>query len=121
MKDLMRLRVRVVVRTSNMKISRRCLTESASKNCIKKRAVRAAGLFFLIQAIKSFICGVVVAVTVVRRFLNPLKYLAQSKQPTKTLRNVVMAENFSVRSYKSERVRVSHAMKASQKFSIRFK
>ena len=58
------------------------------------------------------------SVTVVRRFLTPLKYLAQWKEPTKTLRNVVMAENFSLRSYKSERVRVSHAMKASQNFSI---
>ena len=60
----------------------------------------------------------VVAVTVVRHFLNPLKYLAQWKQPTKTLRNVVIAENFSLRSYKSERVRVSHAMKASLFFPI---
>ena len=35
------------------------------ENCTKKRAARAARLFFLIQPIKSFICGVVVAVAVV--------------------------------------------------------
>ena len=37
-----------------------------SKNCTKKRAARAARLFFFIQAIKSSICGVVVDVAVVR-------------------------------------------------------
>ena len=35
------------------------------KNCRKKRATRAARLFFLIQPIKSLICGVVVAVAAV--------------------------------------------------------
>ena len=34
------------------------------KNCAKKRAARAARLFFLIQPIISLICGVVVAVAV---------------------------------------------------------
>ena len=37
----------------------------ATKNCATKRAARAARLFFLIQPIKSLICGVVVAVTFV--------------------------------------------------------
>ena len=54
----------VVVRTSNMKISR-CPLADYVKNCIKKRAARAARLFFLIQPIKSLICGVVVVVAVV--------------------------------------------------------
>ena len=34
-------------------------------NCTKKRSVRAARLFFLIQPIKSLICRVVVALDVV--------------------------------------------------------
>ena len=66
MKGLL-LRVRVVVRTSKMKISRRHLVDYV-KNCTKKRAARAARLFFRIQPIKSFICGVVVAVAVVISF-----------------------------------------------------
>ena len=37
----------------------------ATKNCAKKRAVRAARLFFLIQPLKSLICGVAVAVAFV--------------------------------------------------------
>ena len=53
-----RFTARVVVRTSNMKISRR--------RCTKKRAARAARLFFFIQPIKSLICGVVVDVAVVK-------------------------------------------------------
>ena len=56
------LRARVVVRTSNMTLSRR-LADYTSKNCTRERAARAAGLFFLIQLIKLLICGVVVAVT----------------------------------------------------------
>ena len=36
-----------------------------SKNCTKKRTVRAAQLSFLIQPIKPLICGVVVAFAVV--------------------------------------------------------
>ena len=63
MKDLL-LRARVVVRTSKMKISRRHLADYV-KNRTKKRAAPAARLFFLIPAIKSFICGGVVAVAVV--------------------------------------------------------
>ena len=54
---------RVVVRTSNLKTSRRRLAEYVKK-CTKKRAARAARLFFLIQPIKSFICGVGVVVAV---------------------------------------------------------
>ena len=45
---------RVVVRTSNLKISRHTTT----KNCAKKHAARAARLFFLIQPIKSLIFAV---------------------------------------------------------------
>ena len=51
MKDL-HMRARVVVRTSNMKISLRHLADYVRK------------LFFLIQPIKSSICGVVVVVAV---------------------------------------------------------
>ena len=46
------------------KISRRHLADYV-KNYTKKHAARAARLFFLIQPIKSFICGVVVAVALV--------------------------------------------------------
>ena len=62
MKDLL-LRARVVVRTSNMKRSRRRLADYV-KTLHKKRAARAARLFFFIQPIKSLICGVVVDVDV---------------------------------------------------------
>ena len=40
--------------------------QTTSKHCIKKRAARAARLFFFIQPIKSLICGVVVDVAVVK-------------------------------------------------------
>ena len=40
--------------------------QTTSKNCTKKRAARAARLFFFIQPIKSLICGVVVDVAVVK-------------------------------------------------------
>ena len=40
--------------------------QTASKHCTKKRAARAARLFFFIQPIKSLICGVVVDVAVVK-------------------------------------------------------
>ena len=63
-KDLM-LRVRVVVRTSKMKILRRHLTDNVKILHQKKRAARAARLFFLIQPITSLICGVDVALAVV--------------------------------------------------------
>ena len=66
MKDLLH-RARVVVRTSNMKISRRRLADYT-----KKRATRAARLFFFIQPIKSLICAVDVAV---------VKSLRELKQP----------------------------------------
>ena len=46
-----------------MKISRHLA--DYVKNCTKKHAAHAARLFFLIQPIKSFICGVVVAVALV--------------------------------------------------------
>ena len=38
--------------------------QTTSKNRAKKRAPRAAWLFFLVQPIKSFICGVVVVVLI---------------------------------------------------------
>ena len=38
------------------------------KHCTKKRAARAARLFFFIQPIKSLICGVVVDVAVVKSY-----------------------------------------------------
>ena len=63
MKDLL-LRARVVVTTSNIKISG-CLFADYVKECTKKRAARAVRLFFLIQPIKCLIFGVVVAVAVV--------------------------------------------------------
>ena len=50
MKDLL-LRARVVVKTSKM-IPRRHLADYV-KNCTKKRAARAARLFFLIQPIQK--------------------------------------------------------------------
>ena len=46
-----------------MKLSRRLA--DYVKNRTKKHAARAARLFFLIQGIKSLICGVSVAVVVV--------------------------------------------------------
>jgi len=63
MKDLT-LRSRVVVRTSNMKIPL-CLLTDYVKKLHQTRAARAARLFFLVQAIKSLISGVVVAIAVV--------------------------------------------------------
>ena len=47
------------------KISSRHLAETTSTSCTKKHAARAARLFFLIQPIKSLICGDVEAVPVV--------------------------------------------------------
>ena len=38
--------------------------QTTSKNCAKKRGIRAARLFFLVQPIKALIGGVVVAVAV---------------------------------------------------------
>ena len=52
-----------------MKISRRRLADYVKK-CTKKRAARAARLFFFIQPIKSLICGAVVVIAVVISFLN---------------------------------------------------
>ena len=40
--------------------------QTTSKHCNKKRATRAARLFFFIQPIKSLICGVVVDVVIVK-------------------------------------------------------
>ena len=62
-KDLL-LRACVVVRTSNIKISRRRLSDYFKTIRTKKRAARAARLLFLIQPIKSLICGVVVDVAI---------------------------------------------------------
>ena len=53
----------VVVRTSNMKISRRRLADYVKK-LHQKRAARVARLFFHIQPIKSLVCGVDVGVGV---------------------------------------------------------
>ena len=64
MNDLL-LRARVVVRTSCAKNLRRHFADYVNKSFTKKRAARVARLFFLIQPIKSLICGVVVAVPVV--------------------------------------------------------
>ena len=51
--EIFTTRARVVVRTSNMKISRRGLDwQTTSKNCTEKHVARAARLFFLIQPIK---------------------------------------------------------------------
>ena len=60
------LRARVVVRTSKMKISRRRLTDYAKK-IAPKSVPHVQHDYFpsFNQAIKSLICGVVVAVTVV--------------------------------------------------------
>ena len=61
------LRAHVVVRNSSMNISLRHLTDCV-KTWHKKHAARAEQLFFLIQPIKSLICGAfafVVAVPVV--------------------------------------------------------
>ena len=44
-----------------VKLPRRHLADYV-KTCTKKRAPRAARLFFLIQPVKSFICGLAVAV-----------------------------------------------------------
>ena len=54
------LQVRFVVRTSNMKISRRCLA-----NYVNVRAALAARLIFPIRPIRSLFSGVVVDVAVV--------------------------------------------------------
>jgi len=60
MKDLMQ-QARIVVRTSNMKISH-CyfIWQTASKNCTKKHPACAAQLFYFIQPIKSLIFVVVI-------------------------------------------------------------
>jgi len=65
MKDLL-LRARVVVRTSNMKISRRRLAEYVKT--LHQKAYRTCSmmLYFFIQPIQSLICGVVVEVAVVK-------------------------------------------------------
>ena len=49
----------------NLKYLNFVIWQTAVKNCTKKRAARAARLFFLIQPIKSLICEVAVAVAVV--------------------------------------------------------
>ena len=45
--------------------------QTTSKTCTKKRAARAARLFFLVQPVKQLICGDVVAV-VIFKLLNTL-------------------------------------------------
>ena len=65
MKDLL-LCVDVVVKTSNLKISRSLwLTSTAPNNSTKVRAALVARLFFLVHPIRSLFSGVVVAVAVV--------------------------------------------------------
>ena len=63
MKDLM-LRARIVVGTSKYEISRRRVADYVKKNCIKKRAARAAdgNLRHSTNHIIILICGIVVAV-----------------------------------------------------------
>ena len=63
MRDLLSC-VHVVVETLNFEISRRRLADYVKKLPLKKRAARAARLFFFIQPIKSLICGVVIDVNV---------------------------------------------------------
>ena len=58
MKDLL-LRGRIV------RIFQVVIRQTTSTSCTKKHAARAARLFFLIQPIKSLICGDVEAVPVV--------------------------------------------------------
>ena len=70
-------RARIVVRTSKMKIPRivsstdhvprRHLSDYVN-NCTRKRAARAARLFFLIQLMKSLISGLGVAVVIPKFF-----------------------------------------------------
>jgi len=55
---------RVVLRTSNLKTSRRRLVDYVKKLHQKACRTCTARLFFLIQPIKSFICGVGVVVAV---------------------------------------------------------
>ena len=62
MEDLL-LRDGLVVGTSNKKISHRHLEDSVKT---KKRAARAAQLFFLIQPIKSLIRGVIAVISSTR-------------------------------------------------------
>ena len=64
-KEDLLLQARVVVRASNMKISRRRLSDYV-KTLPKKRAARAARLFFFIQLFKSLTCGVVVDIAVIK-------------------------------------------------------
>ena len=60
------LRCRQNLKYENFTSSFGRLQYSTSKHCNKKRAARAARLFFFIQPIKSLICGVVVDVAVVK-------------------------------------------------------
>jgi len=69
MKDLL-LQVRVVVRTSNMKISRRRLADCVKK--LNQKACRTWSTnFFLIQLIKAFVCGVDVAFVISIEIITP--------------------------------------------------
>lgn len=67
MKDVM-LRARIVVGTSKCEISRRRVADYVKKNCIKKRAARAAdgNLPHSTNHIIILICGIVVAVVIFR-------------------------------------------------------
>ena len=84
----------VDLKLPNMKISRRHLADYV-KNCIKKRAARAARWFSLIQPIKSLICGVVVVVPIVV-FLTPnsVVFRTRTAKECKThVRSVLTVKN----------------------------
>ena len=84
-KDLL-LQVRIVITPSHLNIWRRHLADYVKKLHQKAR-VRSARLFFLIQPIKSLICGFVVAVVVCivysrRCFIGTSKYWVKIKNRT---------------------------------------
>ena len=64
MKDLL-LRVHVVAKTLNLKMSRCHLADYNSKNCNKMHAAWTARLFFPIQPIRSLFSGVIIAIAIV--------------------------------------------------------
>jgi len=59
------LRARVVVRSSNLKIPCRCLADYVKKIAVKSVPHVQHDYFFLVQLIRSLICGVVVDADVV--------------------------------------------------------
>ena len=76
MRDLLVLLcVHVVIKTVDMKNFHVVIWQTTSENCTKERAPRAARLSFLIQPIKSLVCGVDIAVLVVISFKLPISAL----------------------------------------------